>query len=143
MTTPPLKALGHKVTSDNFEGLETIDLRGPLARVIFTSDEVTAVCPVTGQPDQYKVTIIFLPIGLSIESKSLKLYLQGFRNKGIFAESLAQQILSDILAIMTPRRIVVEVEQKSRGGITLQAAAKWPQDTTPVNLQVMSDMENA
>lgn len=85
------------------------------------SDEVTAVCPVTGQPDYYRVQISFGPNLRGIESKSLKLYLQQFRNVGIFAENLSAVILESIMRCCDPKWCHVTVVQKSRGGVTLTA----------------------
>ena len=76
-------ALGHP-GSDRYAGLETFPNPG-VSHVEMTSDELTAVCPVTGQPDLYVATIEFWPQDLCIESKSLKLYLSEFRNEGAFA----------------------------------------------------------
>jgi 7-cyano-7-deazaguanine reductase len=95
--------------------------------VKFTSDEVTALCPLTDQPDQYTVGIEFGPQISTLESKSLKLYFQKYRNKGIFAEQLAQQVCTDVVKCVTPRYCHVIVLQKSRGGISLEASAAYGQ----------------
>jgi 7-cyano-7-deazaguanine reductase len=90
-----------------------------------TSDELTAVCPVTGQPDLYVATIEYSPETLCLESKSLKLYLTAFRNEGAFCEALAVQIRDDVAeALELPReKVRVSLEQKARGGITITATA--------------------
>ncbi len=125
MTQQQFKALGNKVTE--FGGLEVIDIPLSVKCVTFTSDEVTAVCPVTGQPDWYKVKIELFHIPYTLESKSLKLYLQSFKDQGIFAEGLAAQIVKDIVkAIGNIGQwgiVRTVVTQKSRGGITLEAFA--------------------
>ncbi|HZY56879.1 MAG TPA: hypothetical protein VFE09_03665, partial [Rubrobacteraceae bacterium] len=59
------------------------------ATVEFTTNELTAVCPITGQPDFYELRLSYRPREALIESKSLKLYLWGFRDRGLFAEDLA------------------------------------------------------
>jgi 7-cyano-7-deazaguanine reductase len=87
-------ALGHP-GNDRFAGLETFANPG-VARVELESDELTAVCPITGQPDIYRARIEFEPDALCLESKSLKLYLNVFRNEGVFAEALAVRIRDDI-----------------------------------------------
>ena len=56
-----------------------------------TSDELAAVCPITGQPDLYTAAIEYRPEALCLESKSLKLYLATYRNEGVFCEALAVQ----------------------------------------------------
>src|SRR5687768_9894246 len=87
-------ALGHP-GSDRYAGLETFANPG-VSHVEMTSDELTAVCPVTGQPDLYLATIEYRPGELCIESKSLKLYLSGYRNEGHFCEALAVKIRDDV-----------------------------------------------
>jgi|SRR5688572_5219926 len=112
-----------KPGSTDYAGLEVIDLKGsPLQLITFTSDEVTAVCPVTGQPDWYTVTIELTVTERSIESKSLKLYLQSFKDEGIFCESLASTICIDVARLVKAFKTRVTVTQKSRGGITLTAS---------------------
>lgn len=115
------KALGH--TDASFEGLETFPKPDTVERVQLTSDEVTAVCPVTSQPDLYTVTITYWPVEHCVESKSLKLYFQQFRNEGIFCESFAAQIATDIMQALSPRACQVDVYQKPRGGISIVATA--------------------
>ena len=90
-----------------------------------TSDELTAMCPVTGQPDYYTATIDYAPEALCLESKSLKLYLARFRNEGAFCEALAVKIRDDVSAALeiSPDRTTVTLTQKARGGITIVAVA--------------------
>jgi 7-cyano-7-deazaguanine reductase len=89
-----------------------------------TSDELTAVCPVTGQPDLYVATIEFWPQALCLESKSLKLYLATYRNEGVFCEALAVRIRDDVAAALelSAEDVSVTLTQKARGGITITAA---------------------
>jgi 7-cyano-7-deazaguanine reductase len=114
-------ALG-KPGSEHYAGLETFPNPG-VSHVEMTSDELTAVCPVTGQPDLYVATIEYWPGPLCIESKSLKLYLNGFRDEGHFAEALAVKIRDDAAeALQLPAdKVRVTLRQKSRGGITITA----------------------
>jgi 7-cyano-7-deazaguanine reductase len=116
-------ALGHS-GSDAYAGLETFPNPG-VWHVEMTSDELTAVCPVTGQPDLYDATIEYWPGELCIESKSLKLYLSGYRNEGHFCEALAVKIRNDVAeAIQLPHdKVSVILRQKARGGITITATA--------------------
>ena len=90
-------------------------------RVVMTSDEVTAMCPVTGQPDYYTVSIDYLPAKHCIESKSLKMYLWHFRDQGVFCEQLAVDIRDKVVATVRPHEVHVRVVQKSRGGIVIEA----------------------
>jgi 7-cyano-7-deazaguanine reductase len=112
-------ALGHP-GNDHYAGLETFANPG-VTEVDMASDELTAVCPITGQPDMYRVTIAYRPDALCLESKSVKLYLNGFRNDGVFCEALAVRIRDDVAAALrvTPDRVSIELEQKARGGITI------------------------
>ena len=89
-----------------------------------TSDEVTAVCPITGQPDMYTVTIAYDAGALCLESKSVKLYFMQFRQHGHFCEALAVLIRDDAAAaLQVPReRVQVTLRQKPRGGITIVAS---------------------
>jgi 7-cyano-7-deazaguanine reductase len=116
-------ALGH-AGSEHYAGLETFPNPG-VARVEMTSDELAAVCPITGQPDLYVATIDYAPDALCLESKSLKLYLATFRNEGRFCEALAVTIRDDVAAALDLQaaRVQVTLRQKSRGGITITATA--------------------
>jgi 7-cyano-7-deazaguanine reductase len=116
-------ALGH-AGSEHYAGLETFPNPG-VTHVELTSDELTAVCPITAQPDLYVAAIEYEPDALCLESKSLKLYLARFRNEGAFCEALAVRIRDDVAAALElePDRVQVTLEQKARGGITITATA--------------------
>ena len=116
-------ALGH-AGSEHYVGLETFPNPG-VARVEMTSDELAAICPITGQPDIYVATIDYAPDALCLESKSLKLYLATFRNEGRFCEALAVTIRDDVATALDlpAARVQVTLRQKSRGGITITATA--------------------
>jgi len=87
--------------------------------VTFTCPEFTTLCPVTGQPDFGTLTIQYIPDRRLVESKSLKLYLFGFRNHGDFHEDCVNIILDDLVAALAPRYIEVEGRFLPRGGITI------------------------
>ena len=114
-------ALGH-AGSEHFAGLETFENPG-VSSVEMRSDELTAVCPITGQPDLYVATIHYRPDALCLESKSLKLYLSGYRNEGHFCESLAVKIRDDLVEALelAPDKVRVTLRQKARGGISVTA----------------------
>ena len=116
-------ALGHS-GSEHYAGLETFPNPG-VSHVEMTSDELAAVCPVTGQPDLYVAAIEYWPGELCLESKSLKLYLSSFRNEGHFCEALAVRIRDDVADVLElPRdKVRVTLSQKARGGITIAATA--------------------
>lgn len=82
------------------------------------SPEFTCRCPKTGQPDYARVRIRYIPDALCVELKSLKEYLQGFREAGIFHENVANRLHDDLSQLMGPRRLEVEVVFLPRGGIT-------------------------
>jgi 7-cyano-7-deazaguanine reductase len=114
-------ALGHP-GSDHYAGLESFANPG-VASVELVSDELTALCPITGQPDLYRLTIGYRPDAHCLESKSLKLYLSRFRNEGAFCEALAVRIRDEVAAALELEtdRVSVVLEQKARGGITISA----------------------
>ena len=114
-------ALGH-AGSDAYAGLETFPNPG-VAEVEMAGDELTAVCPITGQPDLYRIKIAYRPVSLCLESKSVKLYLNSFRNEGVFCEALAVRVRDDVASALAlpPDAVRVELEQKARGGITITA----------------------
>jgi 7-cyano-7-deazaguanine reductase len=84
----------------------------------FETDELTACCPFEfGGPDFYELTIRYRPDELCVESKSLKLWLQSFRDREITAESLAVEIHKTVAAAIDPEALYVRLEQARRGGI--------------------------
>jgi 7-cyano-7-deazaguanine reductase len=85
--------------------------------IIHTCPEFTAVCPKTGQPDFATLRITYVPDRDCVELKSLKQYLQAYRNRGIFYERVVNVILDDLVAATRPRRMTVEGEFNVRGGI--------------------------
>jgi 7-cyano-7-deazaguanine reductase len=119
--TPTFKTLG--VSGATFQGLETFDLPDATRTVAMRSKEVTALCPVTGQPDWYTVTIEITQSKRGIESKSLKLYLQQYREVGILAEQLGAKICRDVAEAVGECVAHVLVRQEPRGGILIVADA--------------------
>ena len=97
-----------------------------VTEVCFTTDEVSSVCPVTGQPDLSSVELTYVPAQWCVESKSLKLYLWRFRDQAVFAEALAAEIAGEIMATAQPTSVTVRITQRPRGGITLSAVARLP-----------------
>ena len=80
--------------------------------------EFTSMCPMTGQPDFGTITYTYTPDKLCVELKSLKLYLQRFRNEGIFYENVTNRLLDDFVNACQPRRLKVVGAFTPRGGIT-------------------------
>ena len=85
--------------------------------------EFTSVCPKTRQPDFGTLTIRYVPETLCVELKSLKLYLQQYRNEGIFYEHVTNRILDDLVAVVQPRRMTLTAAFSARGGITTTVTA--------------------
>jgi len=116
MTDTTFNALGKGPMPADRDGLETID-RKQWGRVTFSSGELVAQCPVTGQPDMYFITIS-LEGFKTLESKSLKLYLWSWHGEAIFAEHLSDQIAADLSRALEGGTVDVELTQNIRGGIT-------------------------
>ena len=87
--------------------------------------EFTSVCPKTGQPDFGTLTLSYVPAARCVELKSLKLYLQLFRNEGIFYEHATNRILDDLVAVVQPRSMTLVAEFTPRGGITTKVTARF------------------
>ena len=104
----------------------TGNTRSSDATVEFTTNELTATCPLTGQPNFYELKLIYRPRETLIESKSLKLYLWGFRDKGIFAEDLAVTLLKDLVAACDPVEMAVDLTQQVRGGLQIRTVVRHP-----------------
>lgn len=95
--------------------------------IVHTCPEFTAVCPKTGQPDFATLVISYVPGRLCVELKSLKLYLQGYRSRGIFYEEVVNVILDDLRAALEPRLLTVEGRFNVRGGISSVVVARHEQ----------------
>lgn len=80
--------------------------------------EFTSMCPKTGQPDFGTITFRYTPNQRCVELKSLKLYLQAFRNQGIFYENIINRLLDDFVHACQPRRVKVIGTFTPRGGIS-------------------------
>lgn len=93
--------------------------------VVHTAPEFTSLCPKTGQPDFATIVIEYIPDKLCIELKSLKLYLNSFRNEGIFFESVTNKILDDLVKVCKPRYMLVTAEFNVRGGISSLIEAEY------------------
>lgn len=87
--------------------------------------EFTSVCPKTGQPDFGTLTFTYVPDRRCVELKSLKLYLQQFRNEGIFYEHATNRILDDLVSVVQPRRMTLVATFTPRGGITTSVTAAY------------------
>ncbi len=88
--------------------------------------EFTSVCPKTGHPDFGTIHITYVPDGRCIELKSLKLYLQSYRQRGIFYEAATNVILDHLVVACAPRRMIVVGDFSARGGITTKVTVAYP-----------------
>ena len=98
--------------------------------------EFTSVCPKTGQPDFGTLTFLYVPDQKCVELKSLKLYLQQFRNQGIFYENITNRILDDFVAAVEPRSVKLTAAFTPRGGISTTVVVNYEKErdyTTSTN----------
>ena len=107
--------------------LETFPNSSPGRDYIIEIDcpEFTSVCPKTGQPDFGTITFVYTPDRTCVELKSLKLYLQRFRNEGIFYEDVVNRLLEDFVAACQPRRCKVIGAFTARGGISTMVTCEY------------------
>ncbi len=94
-----------------------------------TAPEFTSVCPKTGQPDFATIILEYIPDKLCVELKSYKLYLNSFRNDGIYYESVTNKILEDLVAVTNPRYMKITAEFNVRGGISSIIEADYYQES--------------
>jgi 7-cyano-7-deazaguanine reductase len=114
--------------SDKFRDLlETFDNPYPHREYVIESicPEFTSVCPKTGQPDFGELTITYVADRRCYELKSLKLYLQQYRNEGAFYEEVTNRILDDLVAITEPRWMKIVAEYTPRGGIRTNVVTEY------------------
>ncbi len=87
--------------------------------------EFTSVCPKTGHPDFGTITFTYIPDAVCVELKSLKLYLQKFRNQGIFYEQVTNRLLDDFVKVIRPKKLVVKGSFTPRGGISTNVVCTY------------------
>jgi 7-cyano-7-deazaguanine reductase len=91
--------------------------------------EFTSLCPKTGQPDFGTLTFRYVPAGRCVELKSLKLYLQRYRDQGAFYETVVNRILDDFVAVSRPRSCTLVGAFTPRGGITTTVTCRYETPT--------------
>lgn len=113
-------SMSNQLDFDFRDTLETFDNTYPQRDYIIEikCPEFTSVCPKTGQPDFGTLLIEYTPEAKCVELKSLKMYLQKFRNQGIFYENVTNRILDDLIAVIQPRWIRLTASFTPRGGIS-------------------------
>ena len=127
--TSGLKQLGSNTTEYKYDEpsasiLETFPNQFTDEYIIeLTINEWSSRCPRTGQPDFGKITILYTPDKLCIESKSLKLYFFSWRNEGCFMETITNRIADDIYSVCEPKSCKVMGEFNSRGGVKINVFA--------------------
>lgn len=93
--------------------------------IIHTAHEFTSVCPKTGHPDFAIIVLEYIPDRLCVELKSYKLYLQSYRNDGIFYESVTNKILNDLVEVIQPRYMKLNANFSLRGGISSEIEVEY------------------
>ena len=109
-----------------FPDIDTFANQYPGYEIIVDDPEFTSVCPKTGLPDFGHLTIRYMPNKHCMELKSLKEYLQGYRNLGIFQENVVNRVLDDVVRATKPVWCEVRGEFRPRGGIASTIEARWP-----------------
>lgn len=126
MSTRCLKALGvsakrnkksYSFSSVNARLLERFQAPDGNQVIELICDEFTSLCPVTGQPDFARLRVFYQPKKWCVESKSVKLYLMGFRQSGAFAETVVSRICDDLQGLLSAKWIRVAGKFASRGGV--------------------------
>jgi len=112
---------------DKIKLLETFENEFPNRdyTIIHNAPEFTSLCPKTGQPDFATIEIDYIPDKLCIELKSLKLYLNSYRNDGVYFESVTNRILEELVKVCSPRYMLVTAEFNVRGGISSVIEAEY------------------
>lgn len=123
--------------------LETFENPYPGRRYLIETvcPEFTSVCPKTGQPDFGTLTITYVPDRLCFELKSLKLYLQQYRNYGAFYEDVSNRILDDLVAVTQPRQMKLVAAFTPRGGIRTNIVTEYRAEGEPPAAETGSSFE--
>lgn len=108
--------------------------RGLAYVVRFTCPEFTSLCPLTGQPDFAHIVIDYVPRDWLVESKSLKLFLNSFRNHGAFHEACTMDIAARLVALLEPVWLRIGGYWYPRGGIPIDVF--WQTGAAPEGVWV-------
>lgn len=116
------------MTNDFKSILETFENPVPGRHYVIehNAPEFTSVCPKTGQPDYGTIVFRYVPGEQCVELKSLKMYLQAFRNEGIFYEQVTNRILDDFVAVVQPKEVTIESQWTPRGGLHSVITVQYP-----------------
>ena len=110
----------------DFPEIETWPNQFPGYEIAIDIPEFTSVCPRTGLPDFGEITIRYMPDKQCLELKSLKEYMNTYRNLGIFQENVVNRVLEDVGRWAKPVWAVVRGEFRPRGGIGTVIEARYP-----------------
>ena len=105
--------------------LEAFDVEDTALEIVLDCSEFTCRCPITSQPDWATIEIRYRPGPRVVETKSLKLYLETFREVGIFHEHLAKRIRDDLVTLLDPESLAVTMRFNRRGGIAVAATSSY------------------
>lgn len=111
--------------------LDPVDYQYHLKRdidITIRNPEYTSVCPMTGLPDFGCITVCYSPDKKIVELKSFKYYLLQYRNVGIFYEHVVNRILDDLVSIIKPKKMSIEGEFTTRGGVTSRVIAEYQEE---------------
>jgi 7-cyano-7-deazaguanine reductase len=106
--------------------IDTFPNQFPDYEITIEIPEFTSICPKTGLPDFGKIIITYVPKDRCLELKSLKMYILGYRNLGIFYENAVNRILKDVVKACDPVRASVVGEFSPRGGLESTVRASYP-----------------
>ncbi|HEU5403560.1 MAG TPA: preQ(1) synthase [Terriglobales bacterium] len=109
-----------------FPGIETFANQFPGYEIEIDMPEFTSVCPKTGLPDFGTIWVRYMPDKRCLELKSLKEYINEYRNLGIFQENIVNKILEDVVKAAKPVWCEVRGQFRPRGGIGTLVVARWP-----------------
>ena len=115
----------------------TFPQRNYIIRIAYP--EFTSLCPVTGQPDSANIVVEYIPDTLCVESKSFKLYMTAFRNHNAFMETIANTVLNDLCAALSPRWCRVNGIFAARGGTHLHVFAEQFKELTETELSSLKE----
>ena len=106
--------------------LETFGYEGPEQRIVTETKEFSAVCPYSGLPDYAVLRIEYVPSDRCIELKSLKYYVNSYRNVGIFQEHATARIAGDLWRVLQPKQLEVRTVYNVRGGFDTTCTVTLP-----------------
>lgn len=120
------KKHAHKGLTDELPKLEVLPNQFKGYKISIVIPEYTSLCPRSGLPDAGTITIEYEPDAFFVELKSLKYYVLGYRNLGIFYENAVNRILKDFVKAVKPRWALVRGEFNPRGGMSSTVEARYP-----------------